>query len=335
MVSKESILPETFVEVFVGTVNYLKGLFQDESYDTSEMKGIKIKVIKNTKETEILYKYVQFIKLQIQNIIRVQIGFFVPEIKDNKESKLILKEIYSCNVKSTEYAIKELCKFVQNIPTEEEYQCKIRIYSNKPLQGDIPLTNCQLIWTIPDLKVYSMGAVSVINEYYEGIKAISRYKGINTQHHNHEGGIRCICTINNDDGNMIQCDKCRFWLHTICLGYFSEEDKRLKEKSGFICQICRGIFDYELRDLGFKRRVVDAMYNENLTNNEALRKRFALSQSKVIKIVAELKAEKFITFVITKKKDRFTIIRDEEAKSKIKELFTGEKEYCYESDFYN
>lgn len=29
--------------------------------------------------------------------------------------------------------------------------------------------------------------------------------------------VRCICGITDDDGSMVQCDTCHFWLHEECV----------------------------------------------------------------------------------------------------------------------
>uniref|UniRef100_A0A158R4Z6 SET domain-containing protein n=1 Tax=Syphacia muris TaxID=451379 RepID=A0A158R4Z6_9BILA len=47
--------------------------------------------------------------------------------------------------------------------------------------------------------------------------------------------VRCICGITDDDGSMVQCDRCHFWLHDDCV-YFSEPSK---ENVEFICDICK------------------------------------------------------------------------------------------------
>ncbi|MFH4974247.1 hypothetical protein AB6A40_000956 [Gnathostoma spinigerum] len=48
--------------------------------------------------------------------------------------------------------------------------------------------------------------------------------------------VRCICGIQEDDGQMIQCDRCHFWLHADCL---FEKRKKAKELSEYVCQLCK------------------------------------------------------------------------------------------------
>ena len=49
-------------------------------------------------------------------------------------------------------------------------------------------------------------------------------------------GIRCLCSHNIDYGMMIQCDGCKFWLHTVCCGFFSNKDKRIQKV--YKCKNC-------------------------------------------------------------------------------------------------
>uniref|UniRef100_A0A1I8EN12 BAH domain-containing protein n=1 Tax=Wuchereria bancrofti TaxID=6293 RepID=A0A1I8EN12_WUCBA len=46
--------------------------------------------------------------------------------------------------------------------------------------------------------------------------------------------VRCICGTTDDDGPMIQCEKCNFWLHEECVF----DEKPLDEVKDFICIIC-------------------------------------------------------------------------------------------------
>uniref|UniRef100_F1KQR0 Histone-lysine N-methyltransferase lin-59 n=1 Tax=Ascaris suum TaxID=6253 RepID=F1KQR0_ASCSU len=43
--------------------------------------------------------------------------------------------------------------------------------------------------------------------------------------------VRCICGITDDDGSMVQCDTCHFWLHEECVV--------VKHGGEFKCEICR------------------------------------------------------------------------------------------------
>ena len=47
--------------------------------------------------------------------------------------------------------------------------------------------------------------------------------------------IKCICTLNNDNGPMVQCDKCTAWLHIDCI---EETVETLGET--YFCPRCPG-----------------------------------------------------------------------------------------------
>lgn len=51
-----------------------------------------------------------------------------------------------------------------------------------------------------------------------------------------EGITRCICEFDGDDGVMIECEDCKDWFHTCCVGV---DENRLPEK--YICPKCQGI----------------------------------------------------------------------------------------------
>lgn len=52
----------------------------------------------------------------------------------------------------------------------------------------------------------------------------------NTELDDNEEIIRCICTLNKDDGTMIQCDQCLCWQHAHCMKANVEADTYLCEK---------------------------------------------------------------------------------------------------------
>ncbi|KAI6171532.1 Histone-lysine N-methyltransferase [Aphelenchoides bicaudatus] len=45
--------------------------------------------------------------------------------------------------------------------------------------------------------------------------------------------VRCLCGITEDDGNMVSCDKCNFWLHADCVRYDATENEE------FVCEYCQ------------------------------------------------------------------------------------------------
>lgn len=48
-------------------------------------------------------------------------------------------------------------------------------------------------------------------------------------------GIRCVCGEGRNDGLLIQCDQCLFWLHAKCVNI-----ARISDNETFYCPFCRG-----------------------------------------------------------------------------------------------
>ena len=42
--------------------------------------------------------------------------------------------------------------------------------------------------------------------------------------------VRCVCGCGEEEGSMVQCDACQFWLHADCVQYATNED--------FKCAFC-------------------------------------------------------------------------------------------------
>ncbi|VDN04319.1 unnamed protein product [Thelazia callipaeda] len=82
--------------------------------------------------------------------------------------------------------------------------------------------------------------------------------------------VRCICGITDDDGSMIQCEECNFWLHEECVF----DDKPSKEVKDFICTACvwsakrtlaisiplRTQPDYNFKDCTYYRTLVNSRH---------------------------------------------------------------------------
>ena len=52
------------------------------------------------------------------------------------------------------------------------------------------------------------------------------------------GIIRCVCTLEADDGFTIQCERCYAWLHGSCVGFTPEEEERGALPEVYICPLC-------------------------------------------------------------------------------------------------
>ncbi|KAM0676814.1 hypothetical protein BDAP_002632 [Binucleata daphniae] len=129
---------------------------------------------------------------------------------------------------------------------------------------------------------------------------------------------KCLCGVNNDDGDMLQCDKCDAWMHTVCCGFFSNTDKRMPEKE-YICDFCKKEFSLEyLRKIAMYRRALSVIYNEGFTTIDGLSMRLAFSVQCIKKIINKFIEEGFIV----KDREEFVVIKNSETKAKIKIYFS-------------
>lgn len=70
-----------------------------------------------------------------------------------------------------------------------------------------------------------------------------------------DNAVRCLCGALDEDGGMVQCDKCHFWLHIDCCEYPVDEDNKKNEntktkkeekkdsdseENEYICDFCLG-----------------------------------------------------------------------------------------------
>lgn len=51
--------------------------------------------------------------------------------------------------------------------------------------------------------------------------------------------IKCTCGVFEKELEMLQCDSCSNWQHTVCAGFVSCRDRRLELSNGYVCYYCR------------------------------------------------------------------------------------------------
>ncbi|CAI4221440.1 unnamed protein product [Auanema sp. JU1783] len=91
--------------------------------------------------------------------------------------------------------------------------------------------------------------------------------------HAREGddAVRCVCGSLEEDGQMMQCDECHFWLHTDCL-------ETVDDSSDFQCKFCSGaIKDIPSTDVILAKqpeiRFIGCEYYKALNNNRNIQVR--------------------------------------------------------------
>ncbi|KAM0676075.1 hypothetical protein GVAV_000036 [Gurleya vavrai] len=135
----------------------------------------------------------------------------------------------------------------------------------------------------------------------------------------------CLCNVNLSDGDMIQCDKCLSWLHTVCCGFFSNQDKRIP-KEDYVCELCKNEGNIDLiTKLAKYRRMLSVIFNEGFTDENSLSTRLGFSIPCTKKILHKFFEEGFVV----KNNNEFIVVKDSCNKMKIKQYFSlqikGEK----------
>lgn len=287
-------------------------------------------------------------------------------INSNINEKLM--ELYSINLKE-KMNYKAFCKALQKMETlKGKFIIKLKIFTTAFIEigGFKKSTE---IWNLEGMKESEMTGIKIFyNDTNDvNIKNVNRCineginnKCINTSINNkciNEGinntstnnntitttnnntnntpisttndNIKCPCTINNNEPNMILCTRCLSWVHSTCHGFFSSKDKRIGRS--FQCFHCSNTVNKEIRDCCIYRRVLNFMYNEEeeFLNrddvNNFIMKRLGTSNSFTGSLVTRLLQDGFIR----KMTDKMEIMKNKEIKEKIKEYFNGKRMECF------
>eukprot|EP00923_Selenidium_pygospionis_P004380 GHVN01007028.1.p2 GENE.GHVN01007028.1~~GHVN01007028.1.p2 ORF type:complete len:478 (+),score=53.10 GHVN01007028.1:2-1435(+) len=91
--------------------------------------------------------------------------------------------------------------------------------------------------------------------------------------------ILCHCGTNESDSDMIQCEVCFLWQHTVCAGFYSNKDKRIHGQK-YECYGCKykgkkNVFRF-ISELSCFRRVLSVIYNEGMGSIEGLSSRLGM-----------------------------------------------------------
>ena len=128
---------------------------------------------------------------------------------------------------------------------------------------------------------------------------------------------------------MIWCDECLSWQHTVCVGFFSNKDKRIPKDLPFICPRCNlksngePISDSQPQ-LALLRRTLSIVFNENFESIGWLSRRIGITRGRTLSIWKTLEKEGFARSFKKTPSDPFLhreIIKSEENRNKIKKLF--------------
>ncbi|EPR80031.1 PHD-finger domain protein, partial [Spraguea lophii 42_110] len=135
--------------------------------------------------------------------------------------------------------------------------------------------------------------------------------------------IKCTCSINIEDLDMLQCDKCKNWLHTVCCGFFSNTDKRIPE-GFYTCLLCTEKRKHNLiqhKQLSVYRRCLSIIYNENIHSLTWFARRIGISLPYAGIILKRLNDEGFVRKHKNKKEIKYEVVKNEESKERLKKYF--------------
>ncbi|ELA45904.1 hypothetical protein VCUG_02610 [Vavraia culicis subsp. floridensis] len=139
---------------------------------------------------------------------------------------------------------------------------------------------------------------------------------------NHTGSrttsvVNCICRINHSDLDMLQCDKCNAWSHTVCCGFFSNNDKRIPQF--YTCNIC---LDNNISKLALYRRALSVNYNEEILGIRWLGKRLGVREGVAGRLIKKLLNDGFVrTVALNIRHKKYIAVKNENVKKKVKKYF--------------
>ncbi|UYI28282.1 transcriptional regulator [Encephalitozoon cuniculi] len=132
--------------------------------------------------------------------------------------------------------------------------------------------------------------------------------------------IRCYCRLGEEDPDMLHCDTCGNWLHTVCCGFFSNKDRRIPRRE-FSCFYCtRHITKADSADALF-RRILSIVYTEGLKNKVWLCHRLGITEWQSSKQTRKMADEGFIRVVGKHRAISYEVVKTQETKDKIRSYF--------------
>jgi len=102
-----------------------------------------------------------------------------------------------------------------------------------------------------------------------------------------QNGVRCYCMLHTEDLEMLYCDTCGNWLHTVCCGFLSNTDKRIPDGE-YTCLICSSLITKVECANALFRQVISVIYNENFLGRSWLCNRLQIHPSRAYKNIQKM-----------------------------------------------
>ncbi|KAI4292181.1 hypothetical protein PAPHI01_1455 [Pancytospora philotis] len=331
---------QTTVCDVLSVIAYLRNFFSEASFRTTALRGMRMKTIVSTPETRKFLQWIDAVQAQISDIHRLVLGVY--RKSGAKGTDLVLLEAYNIDVHSIS-DIRAVCLGLQRMERlRQTVVIRIKVFSYVPvkLPGFRAAVNSDQWRAEGDSRRVAEGVSVYIhagnkagtfksggNNYSLKTKNVEASQKATVSYKANANttapeSIRCTCLIQETDGDMVQCDKCRNWLHTVCCGFFSNQDSRIPRT--FACLLCTGPLTTGQRNLSIFRRALGAVYNEERCGLEYLHRRLSVPWSMAAALLKKLKADGFVA----RAKVGYKIVKDSAAKERVKEYFSGAKLEC-------
>lgn len=128
-------------------------------------------------------------------------------------------------------------------------------------------------------------------------------------------GVRCYCRLDCEDLDMICCDVCGSWLHTVCCGFFSNTDRRVP--ATFVCTFCRRTVGRRSSSAALFRRLLSIAYCEGVQSIPWLCSRTGMSARHAEAMLRRMVAEGFVRLADS----QYEAVATDETRDKIKRYF--------------
>lgn len=136
----------------------------------------------------------------------------------------------------------------------------------------------------------------------------------------------CLCGCDVNDLDMIQCDCCKKWQHTVCAGFYSNRDNRITTVN-YVCFACRYANNKSvlkvMKELTAYRRALSVVFNEGISEEKLLGSRLGYSGRSTKRQIQKMMEDRFITKQ-PGKGSIYTVIKTKEVRDHLRLYFNYE-----------
>lgn len=304
---------EDTISIALGAILYLRDFFPEDSFEPACVgHGITLRTLKRNLQTRKMAGWISEVVRHKDSICSVAL-----EIHDAASCEKSMAEPMETYLMDTEKEadLKAICRAVQRMsPLSGRFFLRIRVHACGPvkLKGFKSESHA---WAADGnaMEVSNIRIIHRTGTVHAG-SAAPRSQSI----------IDCLCTINNNERDMLQCRRCLGWVHAVCCGYFSSQDPRVP--GGFRCFRCLGKASKELRDLCVYRRALYIVFNEDFPSID-LGERLKITRGMVRKVLFRLRADG----LVRQREGRYEAVWDRKSREKVKEYFNEARTLCFVS----